>query len=428
MKRHLSCFLFLIGQITLWAQAVPTPAPTQSQAVFIENATIHIGNGKVLEKASILFDKGKIEQVGTNISGKSGAKKIDAKGKHIYPGFITANSNVGLAEIEAVRATLDQSETGIFNSNARAIVGYNTDSKVIPTVRSNGVLIAQIAPQGGLFSGTAAVVQLDAWHWEDAAYQADNGIYLNYPNVSVDRQDENNPVDEQQKEIARQENAIHQTLKDAVAYRQAKESGKWVAHNQMLEALMPLLKKEKKLFIRAYTEKQIIKAVTLGQEYGLSVVIVGGQDAWLQTELLKKYEVPVILYKPHQLPRLEDDDVDLPYKLPNLLKKAGVVFCFDMDEFWNERNLPFQAGTAVAHGLGKEDAISAISLQAAQILGIDKTTGSLEVGKDATLIISQGDVLDMRTSIITDAFIQGRKIDLNNMQSDLYKKYNNSKQ
>lgn len=408
-----------------FAQAVPTPAKPQSQSIVIQDITIHTGMGNVIEKGSLVFEKGKITQIGADVKAPANAKIINASGKHLYPGLITTNSNLGLVEIESVRATNDESETGAINSNVRAIVSYNTDSKVIPTVRSNGVLLAQIAPSGGVFSGTSAIVQLDAWNWEDAAVVQDDAVYVNFPNQSLNLGVGNTPnqAEEQRKEIEKQENLLHQTIKDAINYKNAKENGKNVAHNQMLEALIPIIKQEKKLFVRASTEKQILGAVAFAQQYQLKIVIVGGQDAYLQTDLLKKHDIAVVLYKSHQLPRTEDDDVDMPYKLPFILQKAGIVFCFDMNEFWNERNLPFQAGTAAAYGLTKEEALASISANAAKILGIDKRVGTLEVGKDATLLISEGDILDMRTSKVTNAFIEGREIDLNNMQTDLYRKF-----
>lgn len=415
----------LFVPIFTFGQAVPTPAKAQSQAIVIQQATIHTAKGNVIEKGNLVFEKGKITQMGTEVKVPANAKIINASGKHLYPGLITVNSNLGLSEIESVRATNDQSETGAINSNVRAIISYNTDSKVIPTVRSNGVLLAQIAPNGGIFSGTSSIVQLDAWNWEDATVVQDDAVYLNFPYQSVNLTIGATPnqADEQRKEIEKQENMLHQTFKDAINYHNAKTNGKNVAHNQMLEALIPIIKQEKKLFVRANSEKQIIAAVAFAQQYKLKIVIVGGQDAYLQTDLLKKHDIPVILYKPHQLPRTEDDEIDMPYKLPAILQKAGILFCFDMDEFWNERNLAFQAGTAAAYGLTKEEAIASITANPAQILGIEKRVGTLEVGKDATLLISEGDILDMRTSKITNAFIEGRELDLNNMQTDLYKKF-----
>ena len=306
----------------MFAQTVPTPAKSQSQTIVIQNVTIHTGTGNVIEKGGLVFENGKITQMGTDLKTPANAKVIEGSGKHLYPGLITVNSNLGLSEIESVRATNDQSETGAINSNARAIVSYNTDSKVIPTVRSNGVLLAQIAPVGGVFSGTSAIVQLDAWNWEDASIVQDDAVYVNYPNLSVNLSVGVTPnhAEEQRKEIEKQENLLHQTLKDATNYKNAKENGKNVAHNQMLEALIPIIKQEKRLFVRASSEKQILGAVALAQQYQLKIAIVGGQDAYLQTDLLKKYNIPVVLFKPHQLPRTEDDDIDMPYKLPSILQ------------------------------------------------------------------------------------------------------------
>jgi imidazolonepropionase-like amidohydrolase len=333
------------------------------------------------------------------------------------------NSDMGLEEIEAIRATSDAREVGGKNTNVRAISAYNTDSRVTPTVRSNGILMAQIAPKGGLFSGTSSVVQLDAWNYEDAVLLADDALYMNLPDMAAPQDAPPKALEEWKKRQEQLFNTIHQTFQDAIAYQKAKESGLAYAHNLMLEAVIPVLKQTKKLFVRAESEAQIITAIAIAQQYHLKMVIVGGQDAYLQTDLLKKNDVAVVLSKPHQLPRLEDDAIDLPFRMPKILEEAGIPYCFDMDVFWNERNLPFQAGTSVAYGLTKEQALKALSYYPAQILGIDKLVGSLEIGKEATLVVSEGDVLDMRTSQISIAYIQGRKIDLNNLHKELYEKF-----
>ncbi len=416
-------FLFIINVLAVFAQVTPSPSPAQKTPILLLNATLHVGNGKVLEGVDIRLEKGKIAKIGKGLALIGEGTAIDLVGKHLYPGFIALNSNIGLEEIEAVRATSDSREVGGNNPNARAIVGYNTDSKVIPTLRSNGVLMAQIAPSGNGFSGTSSIVQLDAWNYEDAVMVTDDGVYLEWFQMNFSSTPTKEQAEEQQKNKEKAEANLHQKMQEAMAYRLAQESGKPFTHNLMLSALVPVLKKEKKLFIRAITEKQIIAAVAFARQYDLNMVIVGGQDAYLQTDLLKRNNVPVILYKPHQLPMNEDDAVDLPYRMPKILYDAGVVFGYTIDAFWNVRNLPFMAGTAAAYGLEKEEALKALTLYPAMILGIDKRVGTIEEGKDATLIVSEGDVLDMRTSKVIYAFIEGRKVNLTDLHKELYEKF-----
>lgn len=416
-------FLLIINFLSVSAQVTPSPAPTQKSSILLQNATLHLGNGKVLDATDILLEKGEISKIGKGISLIGEGRVLDLAGKHIYPGFIALNSNMGLEEIEAVRATSDSREVGANNPNARAIIGYNTDSKVIPTVRSNGVLIAQIAPAGNGFAGTSAVVQLDAWNYEDAAIVSDEGVYLEWFQMNFSATATKEQAEEQQKNQEKAEANLHKTMQDAIAYKLAQESGKPFTHNLMLSALVPVLKKEKRLYIRAITEKQIIAAVAFARQYDLNIAIVGGQDAYLQTTLLKRNNVPVILYKPHQLPMNEDDAVDLPYRMSKILYDAGIIYGYDIDAFWQERNLPFMAGTAAAYGLSKEEALKALTLYPAMILGIDKRLGTLEEGKDATLIVSEGDVLDIRTSKIILAFIEGREINLTDLHKQLYEKF-----
>lgn len=422
--KNIVTFTFIISILNiLYAQVTPTPASAQKVPILLQHATLHIGNGKLFEDTDVLLEKGKISKIGKNLPVLEGTKSIDVAGKHLYPGLIILNSNLGLEEIEAVRATSDAREVGVNNPNVRAIVGYNTDSKVIPTLRSNGILLAQIAPTGNGFAGTSAVVQLDAWNYEDAVIVADEGVYLEWFQMNFSATASKEQAEAQEKNRENAEANLHQKMQEAIAYKLAQESGKPFTHNLMLAALVPVLKKEKRLYIRAITEKQIIAAVAFAKQYDLNIALVGAEDAYLQTDLLKRNNIPVILYKPHQLPMNEDDAIDLPYQMPKLLHDAGIIYGYDIDVFWNERNLPFMAGTAAAYGITKEEALKALTSYPAQILGIDKRVGTIEDGKDATLIISEGDVLDMRSSKIIYAFIEGREINLSDLHKELYEKF-----
>jgi imidazolonepropionase-like amidohydrolase len=400
------------------------PAPKHIGTTIIENATIHVGNGEVIQNGRVVITDGKIVSVGKAASVPAGATLINAQGKHVYPGLILPASNLGLVEISAVRATNDAMEIGELNPNVRSIVAYNTDSRVINTLRSNGILLANIVPQGSLVAGSSSVVQLDAWTWEDAVYKTDAGIHFYMPSLLRPRftgaptQPTTDPVKEGLDKIDR----IKTFFYEAKAYLSEPSH---TETNLKFNSVQGLFEKKQKLYIHANTVKQMLVALDFVREFGFDVVIVGASDSWQIADLLKQNNVSVILGALHRLPTLQDDDIDQPYKTAAMLHKAGVLFSITDDDPQNRgRNLPFNAGTAVAYGLTKEEALQAITLNAARIMGIADKTGSLEVGKDANIIISEGDILDMRTSIVTDAFIQGRKIDLMDKQKLLNERYN----
>ena len=422
-KKNMQKIIFIaVLALTGWTLAAQSPVPAAAQAgpIAIVGATAHLGNGQVIENVLITLDAGKITRVdqATAKVDLSGYTKIDATGKHVYPGFIAANTQLGLVEIGAVNATHDESETGDFNPNTRALIAYNTDSQVTPTVRSRGVLYAQTTPQGSRLSGSSSIVQLDAWNWEDAAVLADDGLHLEWPrrrsyNWRQGEWTKNERYDAQVQEIS-------DFLNQSRAYCATSNRQE---HNLRLAATCGLFNGQQRLFVHADLAKDMEQAVLLGQEFGLQVVIVGGGESYLITDLLKTANIPVILGSTQALPATLDSDVDQPYKTPAQLAAAGVQFCLSHEGYWQQRNLPFQAGTAVAYGLPYERAVQAITLDAARILGVADRLGSLETGKDASLIITTGDALDMRTSNVEVAFIAGRQIDLDNKQATLYRKF-----
>ncbi|MBW4891743.1 amidohydrolase family protein [Mucilaginibacter sp. HMF5004] len=428
-KIFLSLGGLLLGTILTYGQATISPAKPQSAAIIITGATIHIGNGQVIDKGYIAFDKGKITAVGTGAAPAiAGAQVIDATGKQLYPGFICPITTLGLVEIEeGARGTVDDTETGDMNPNVRSLIAYNTDSKVIPTVRSNGVLLAQPTPEGGTISGQSSVVQLDAWNWEDAAYKSDIGLHLTWPASSrggrrgggrglpVAGATTETPAERAQKAL----DALDSYFAQAKAYAEVKQP----VANLRFAAMAGLFNGTKKLFVNADGTKEILQAIAFAKKYNLQMVLVGGKEAYMVADVLKENNVPVIIKETQALPSKDDDDVYLPYKMPKILQDAGVLYGLTGIGFWRQRNLPFEAGQAVGYGLTKEQALSMITLNNAKILGIDKTTGSLEVGKDANLFISPGDALDMITLDVTTAFIQGRNINMDNLHKQLYKKF-----
>ncbi len=425
--------LFLLALAPARAQDDIYPAKPYPGHLFITGGTIHVGNGQVIENGTIEVNNGKIVAIGANVTvSGSDAKVVDAKGKQIYPGLILSVTDLGLKEIgSGARGSDDFHELGDLNPSIRSIVAYNTDSKVINTLKANGILLAGVTPEGGTISGSSTVVQLDAWNWEDAAYKMDNAIHLTLPTFLArprrfgggggggrfGAQGPADPVKEALDKIEELKAFFH----EAKAYS-AETTHKET--NLKFEAVKGLFTKQQKLFVHGDQIKQMLVAIDFAKEFGFDVTIVGGSESWLIADLLKQNNISVILQQTNALPTTEDDDYDQPFKTPAELQKAGVLFAInDSHEETRYRNLMFNAGVAAAHGLTKEQALQAITLNAAKILGIADRTGSLEVGKDANIVVSAGDILDMRTSIIEHAFIQGREASLENKQTQLYHRY-----
>jgi imidazolonepropionase-like amidohydrolase len=422
MKYTVYTLLLLAFSISLMAQG--PPAKKQTEQITIEGATLHVGNGTVIEDSFILIKNGKITFAGPITSAPSLpdiGKTILARGKHVYPGIIALNTQLGLIEVGAVRATRDGREIGQFNPSIRSIVAYNTDSNVTPTIRSNGILIAQTVPEGNVMPGQSSMVQLDAWNWEDAVIAMDNGLHINWPRVYSRSGSWPNfgPIKPNGKYTASVAE-IETFFREAKAYGQMSTPKET---NLKLESMRPVFAGKRKVFINADHAKAIMHAVNLANQFDFDPIIVGGAESHLILDFLKENKVSVILDETQRLPRRDENDVDLPYKLPRILHEAGVDFALSMPGFYTVRNLPFQAGQAVGQGLPYEEAVKAITLSPARIAGIDSFVGTVEKGKDGTLIISEGDVLDYRTAKVTHAFIQGREIDLNNKQTALYRKF-----
>lgn len=424
INKTLVCCLFLAMAHASSGQN-PVPAPAQTGSVLILGATAHLGNGTVIANSAIGFEGGKLTLVADatliRIDRTKYATVYDASGKHVYPGLIALNTSLGLVEIEAARATVDFADIGQYNPNLRSIVAYNTDSEILPTVRSNGVLLAQVAPNGGTISGSSSVVQLDAWNWEDASIKTEEGIHLNWPALrSWGGWETGNPEMKKNDQYEKDVLQIRRFFEEASAYAQQVEPA---IKNLKFEAMRPLFNKKATLYIHTDNAKTIQESVLFAARFGLRTVLVDASDAWRVADFLKAQQVPVILGKTQSLPSREDEAVDQPFKTAALLQQKGVLFALSTDGFWQQRNLPFQAGQAAGFGLSKEDALRAITLNAAKILGVDSMCGTLETGKDATLFISEGDALDMKTCQVTAAFIQGRNISLDNKHKQLYQRF-----
>lgn len=429
MKKLIYIFSCLTLMTGISAQDNVYPAKPQKGLLFLKNGTVHVGNGTVIENATIKINNGKIEEVGTNVSvPNSGAEVVDVNGKHVYPGLIHPSSTLGLQEIGGIRSMQDFNEIGDLNPSVRSIAAYNADSKIINTLRSNGILLAHSVPQGSLLGGQSTLVQLDGWNADDAAYRLDIGMNLYMPsmlNRATGRFAALFAMFFPQQGDATKD-AIVKIEKIKEFFRQAKVylESEHKEVNLKFEATRKLFSKQQKLFVHCNQVKQMLLAIDFVKEFGFDVVVVGASESWQIANLLKQNNVSVILSQMHDLPTLDDDDVDQPYKTPAVLQKAGVLFCINDDDPQNRgRNLPFNAGTAVAYGLEKEAGVSAITLNTAKILGVDAVTGSIEKGKDANIIVSKGDILDMKSSVVEQAYIQGRKLELTDKHKQLYERY-----
>jgi len=403
-----------------------TPANKETKSILIIGATAHIGNGTVIKNSAIGFVNGKINYVGNALSANKANYNtvIDATGKDVYPGFIAPNSTLGLVEIAAVRATHDDAERGDINPNVRSIIAYNAESKIVESMRPNGVLMAQITPRGGLISGSSSIVQLDAWNWEDAILKEDDGVHINWP--SSFRRSYRGPNAGKimpNKNYNKQISQLDAFFKNALAYSKTNP----IEKNLKFEAVKGLFNSQKKLYVHSNNVQEISDAVKFCNTHNIkNLIIVGGAEAYKVSNLLKQNNIPVLLKRVHTLPTNGDQDIDLPFRMAKILTDAGILVGLQSAgqmERMNTRNLPFYAGTAVAYGLSYEQGVALITLNNAKILGMDKTIGSLKVGKDATLFISNGDALDMRTNKVEKAFIQGRDISLDSHQKVLYRRY-----
>jgi len=426
MKKLLYILVMTIFTMNIVSAQTPVPAKPQTKPIALTGGVAHIGNGQVIQNSLITFDKGKLTGVADATVVKmdlAGYEVINISGKHVYPGFILPNSQVGLQEVSTIRAMNDNAERGQMNPNVRSQISYNTDTEYTPTFRFNGVLLAESTPTGGTISGSSSLMEMDGWNWEDATVAADIAVHMNWPSI-MSRQFDFNTFSFNESANAnyeKQVTEITQFFSEALAYGAltTKET------NLKFEAMQGLFDGKKTLMLHANNPKEIVESIRFAQRSGVKrITIVGGTGAYWVADFLKENKIPVILPSTHNLPARADEDIDMPYKLPHLLTQAGVVVSLmDDGALHGGRNLGFYAGTAAAYGMSKEDALKTITSNTAKALGIDNRIGTLEVGKDATLFVSNGDALDYRGNMLTHAFINGKLMTLPGNQQELYERY-----
>lgn len=414
------------------------PPPPQREPLLVTGATLHTVSGATIVDGRMLVERGRITALagpGEPLPAPAGgpARVLHLPGKHIYPGFVAANTALGLVEVNSVRATLDATETGTLNPNARAVVALNADSELLPVARSNGVLAALTAPQAGrsgLIAGTSALIQLDGWTWEDMTLDAAVALHVHLPSMRLNRAALPPQAAAFADELKRQLEARLHELDDAFdaarAYAAARRADPATPLDSRWEAMRPVFDRQRPVFVHADELAQIRHALGLAARHGLRLVIVGGADAALLADVLRERQVPVIIGGVHELPQRRDDDPATPFRLAAQLAQAGVTFCIarqgGIGAASAERNLPYEAATAAAHGLPRDEALRAITLYPARILGVEDRLGALAPGRLASFIVTDGDPLEITTRV-ERLFIQGREVDAGNRQQRLDAKY-----
>jgi imidazolonepropionase-like amidohydrolase len=418
---------FILFHLTLFSQ-VPSPGKPPAKPLLILNTTIHCGNGKVLEKGCLLMSKGKILAVEPSENLEKirnlapGAETLNLSGQHLYPGFILLNTTLGLNEVDAVRATVDKSETGNENPNVNALSAYNTDSDIIPTIRSNGILLAQITPSGHCVRGMSSVVQLDAWNWEDAAVKQRDGLHISWPSKYENSGWWAEPGQGilKNKDSGKEAEAMETLFAEAKVYN----SGRPRTINTRLEALRSVFSGETRVYFHAYFPADMVAALQFAKRMGIpKVALVTDYHVAGVLDLVKERNIPLVIKRLHSLPTNPEDGVFSNLEICKTLLDKGILFTVDYEGDMDSRNLGFMAGALVRFGFSKEKALQLITENAARILGIEKNFGTLEAGKDATFFVSSGDALDMKTQNISRAWIQGRPVSMESKQTALYEKF-----
>ena len=402
----------------------------------ITNARIVTVSGATIENGTVLIQDGRIAAVGANISVPTSAERIDGRGLSVYPGMIDAATNLGLAEIPlGANATVDVAEVGDMNANAKAITGINPHSSHVNVTRVNGITTVLSMPVGGTIAGQATVINLWGSTQGEMAVVPAYGLLVNFPRVTTFA-----GFGQQQLEFSqavtqrdRRLDDLKKAFKDAENYARVKDAYAkdknlpYPSINLKMDAMIPFIRGERPVIFRAERERDIRAIVRFVEEMKIKGVIVGGQEAWKAADLLVKNNIPVIYTNIYNLPVRDDDEYDYLFEAPSKLQKAGVKFAISTGNDGAEvRDLPYHAGIASAFGLSKEDALKSVTLYPAQILGISDKLGSIEQGKTANIVVTDGDLLEPRTNI-RYLFINGRMLPLTSRHTELYEQFKDRK-
>jgi len=429
MKRLAFALLFAS---TALAQSVIPNNPGVKPLVAIRNATIVPVSSPTVQNGTIVFSNGVITAIGATVEVPAGAAVIDGTGLFVYPGMIDSGSNVGLVETDAVPGTVDTTELGDFNPNAQAAVAINPHSELIPVTRLNGVTYVVSTPEGGIISGQSALVQLAGWTPQQMVVKAPAGMHIRFPRLRSapigDVAQDEDAEKERRKSYTKELDQLRDVFRDAQAYaragaaRAADRTVKRYDRDLVLEALVPVVEGRVPVVLHASLERDIRAAIAFADEFKLKAILSGAQDVARVASELKSRDIPVLLGPILSLPQREDDPYDLLYASAKALHDNGVRFAIQTSDAHNTRNLPYHAATCAAFGLPKEEALKAVTLYPAQIWGVGDKLGSLEVGKQATLIITDGDPLEIRTNV-RRVFIAGEDIAMESRHTLLYEKF-----
>ena len=403
--------------------------PPQSERIALRGATIHTVTQGVIANGTIIFQAGRITAVGANIAIPDGTRIVDVTGKHIYPGLIDAYSTVGISEIGAVDMSNDVNEVGDFNPNVRTDVAVNAESRHIGTSRSQGVLTTLTTPGGGLISGMSSAMALEGWSWEEMSLESAAALNVNWPDPNQRGGGRFGggggavPDSSSRATYERRVQQLKNYFAEARAYRDAVAAGEQVRTDARYMAMIPALDRKIPVVVAATGSSQINDAITWAKQENLRLIIRGGDDAIHVADRLRAENIPVILTSTMDAPNRPHEGYDAAYSRAAQLYKAGVKFAISggSGSLYTDR-LPYEAGVAVAFGLPEEEAIKAVTINAAEFMGLSDRLGSLESGKQATFLITTGTPIDM-TSDILQAYIQGRELDMNDIQKHFFEKY-----
>lgn len=422
--------LFCLTANSVFAHDFPA-SPKQTKPIALVGGTIHTLTGETIENGTILFENGKITRIGKTVDLPAGTEIIQVTGKQVWPAILAPASVLGLREIDAVRQTNDQAEMGSNNADVRAEIGYNTDSELIPVARANGIGYNLTIPVGGLIAGHAALMKLNGWTWEETLVKKNTGLVVNWPQMSVREAPWiSTSAEDQKKQIQKNLEELKSVFNEARAYQKAKKSAlsENHAYDSKWEGFLSVLEKKEPVIVSADELNQIVAAVQFFREQDVNMILLGGKEGYKCLDVLKSNQIPVLIGSVFSMPGNRDDDFDISYKTAKLYHDAGIPFAItnlnsDMTgSESNLRNLPHEAGYSVGFGLPHDEGFKAISLYPAQILGVADRIGSLEVGKDASIMVTDGDPLEV-ISNVEFLFIDGAKIELKSHHTVLRDKY-----